>query len=132
MDICKQEILNTTYPKLFKNMYFECGDGWFDLLKDFAEEVHADLPEESYASQVKEKYGALRIYMTSATEYVYRTIDRYEKRSKSICEICGNPGKTLKRHGWYRTTCAECMKQEQRLDGFVLSDDIIQRDYQKM
>lgn len=66
------------------------------------------------ASQVKEKYGGLRFYMTDATEEMYALIEEAEQRSYKICDRCGNPGQTTKINGWIHTGCKECLKVEKK------------------
>jgi hypothetical protein len=63
-------------------------------------------------SQVKEKYGTLRFYMTSGTDEMYAITDKAESQSSTICETCGKKGKVRGR-GWYYTRCATCWKREQ-------------------
>jgi len=59
------------------------------------------------ASQVKEKFGGLRFYMTHGTEEVYALISKAEALSCKTCEECGGPGE--KRAGtWIRTLCINC------------------------
>lgn len=105
-----------TFPNLYQgcslspresNMPFgwECGDGWFELLKELSEKLE---PEGVIASQVKEKFGSLRFYlMGGATEEVWDLIDAAESKSLEICEVCGQPG-TLRGKGWVRTLCDAC------------------------
>jgi hypothetical protein len=64
------------------------------------------------ASQIKEKYGTLRFYMTSATNEMYAITDEAERRSAKTCEKCGQPGK-LRGQGWLYTRCSPCWKKEQ-------------------
>jgi hypothetical protein len=64
------------------------------------------------ASQVKEKYGTLRFYMTSGTDEMYAITDKAERQSSVTCEFCGKPGK-LRGRGWLYTRCAPCWKREQ-------------------
>jgi hypothetical protein len=64
------------------------------------------------ASQIKEKYGTLRFYMTSGTNEMYAITDKAERQSSVTCEFCGKPGK-LRGYGWYSTRCSPCWKREQ-------------------
>lgn len=92
---------------------FECGDGWFNLLlkASLALEIHINrLPAEQqqsfYATQVKEKYGTLRFYMSSEDETMSKIIATAESESATTCEVCGKPGElfgTL----WLSTVCDE-------------------------
>jgi hypothetical protein len=65
------------------------------------------------ASQVKEKYGTLRFYMTHATEEMYAITDKAERQSSKTCEECGKPGK-IRGRGWLYTRCSACWKKEQK------------------
>lgn len=62
-----------------------------------------------YATQVKEKFGSLRFYMSSAPDEAYDLIDEAEKKSHTICEMCGAPGERKRSANtrWISTRCAE-------------------------
>jgi hypothetical protein len=81
-----EEKLFTDFPLLFEKnadirtscmgFGFECGDGWYELLRELCERlyplVEKIVPDEfgysCRASQVKEKYGTLRFYMDASTD----------------------------------------------------------------
>jgi hypothetical protein len=71
--------------------------------------------EEGYprASQVKEKYGILRMYLTTGTDEMFDLIDEAEELSSKTCEICGKKGK-LYSDGWCVTRCKKCYKGENK------------------
>jgi len=108
---------------------FEVGDGWYTLLKEAAEKLEplcraeaekaTDEIKQWYggppcrASQIKEKYGTLRFYMTSETDAMSTIIDKATSQSSKTCESCGKPGK-LRGSGWLFTRCAACWKKEQK------------------
>jgi len=97
---------------------FSCGDGWFDLIWRLSEKLEVLIkevkdkltPEEvgwgyvPRASQVKEKYGGLRFYMSTETEAMSKAIADAERKAYKTCEVCGKPGKT-NTSGWLRTLC---------------------------
>ena len=59
------------------------------------------------ASQVKEKFGGLRFYMTTGSREIRDLIGKAEKLSFQTCEECGEPGKG--RSGRLITTlCDNC------------------------
>lgn len=64
------------------------------------------------ASQIKEKFGTLRFYMSSGTEEMWKLIHEAEEKSAHTCEDCGAPGKE-RNDGWIRTLCDECEKKYQ-------------------
>jgi hypothetical protein len=54
--------------------------------------------------QVKEKFGTLRIYVSSVTPYQSGVIDMAEEMSEHICEECGAAGKLYMKK-WHKTLC---------------------------
>ena len=164
------EKLTREHPTLFGDRYgnlrttamcwgFECGDGWYDLLKEAADKLEplckteldkvAHLEKSWYrhvrsaissvatapavfkvfynlaewlcptlysnplywyggppcrASQVKEKFGTLRFYMTGQTAEMDDIIGEATRKSAVTCEECGKPGR-LRGHGWLYTAC---------------------------
>lgn len=74
--------------------------------------------EHPAASQVKEKFGTLRFYLTSGTDEMYDLIHEAEAKSATTCEDCGTPGKR-RGGGWILTLCDQCAKEQDReeLDG---------------
>jgi len=71
------------------------------------------LKDHPCASQVKEKFGGLRFYMTSATNEMWDIISEAEAKSYSICEACGQPGEEYG-SGWINTLCPECISEVER------------------
>lgn len=93
---------------------FECGNGWFELLWQLSaqlEAVLAALPEmerDAYApTNVKEKVGELRFYLTRYTPEMVREIRSAEEQSIRTCEECGKPGARQEMGGVIRTRCTE-------------------------
>lgn len=73
----------------------------YRLTRCHCEKYDAHIPR---ASQVKEKFGGLRFYMTMATDEMFDFIEEAESKSTTICEVCGEPGKTFN-DGWMVTLC---------------------------
>ena len=98
---------------------WECGKGWFPMLTELSDKLDAIFREkypediESFqVLQVKEKFGTLRFYVSSAPDEIYGLIDEYEKKSGTICETCGKPGILKESHGWFMTVCEECFNEK--------------------
>jgi hypothetical protein len=83
------------------------GPGWGSILT----RLYAQLPQKVIVTQVKEKYGSLRFYVGSASELVFRKIQKAEKESETTCEVCGKPG-TIITEGWWKCRCPECDAKE--------------------
>lgn len=107
-------------PLLFKwTEYIECGPGWYALLNDLCRNLEKLIEKyieehgnEYYpcASQVKEKYGSLRFYMSTSTDKMEELIKEAEDLSAKICEVCGKAGKVYA-DGWVVTRCEECYQK---------------------
>jgi len=80
------------------------GHGWYGLvdeLFDLAEK------ENFQVTQVKEKYGSLRIYADFLNEEQDKILSDLERRSANMCEICGKAGEMISRGGWLKTRCKD-------------------------
>jgi hypothetical protein len=121
------------FPRVFADRYGDkrktcmCwgfpNDGWEPLIREAAAKIEAEIERlekedpESFkkawekgayrAAQVKEKFGTLRFYMTSANETMMQAIEEAELKSASTCEKCSKPGKE-RPIGWIKTLCDEC------------------------
>lgn len=109
-----QEELRRLYPKLFSELAFgfECGNGWYELILDLSAKLNAlierDYPD-TIATQVKEKFGELRFYLSSETDEMSDLINEAAHLSLQTCELCGKPG-LLRNSGWLQVKCDECNK----------------------
>ena len=118
-----QEKLVDKYPSLFIYLTehgsgdlllpicfgLEVGDGWYDLLDGlFAAMVQ--LGEDVRLTQVKEKFGRLRVYIDGGSDAVHDLIDEHEVLSGEICEVCGKSG-WLHGTNWLMVRCEECYKE---------------------
>ena len=63
-----------------------------------------ELVEQVVATQIKEKFGKLRFYLSREDDVMHGMVTLAEYMSAHTCEICGERGKT--RDGsWYVTLC---------------------------
>ncbi len=91
--------LRDAFPALYQQdlpFGFECGDGWFDVLRDLSEKLQAaaevgGLPQDSedypYATQVKHKFTALRWYGEHLTERMHMLIDEASRRARTFLSV---------------------------------------------
>lgn len=89
---------------------FECNDGWADvieatlwLVQQRAEVSALDVK----VTQVKEKFGQLRIYHRGGDESIGAAFEIAELLSGSVCEMCGMPGGAICIDGWLQTRCGQ-------------------------
>ena len=120
------EALCRDFPNVFKQRHqdmkrtamcwgFECGDGWEPIIREAADKIEKEIltlsDEErengtGQASQVKEKYGTLRFYLSRATDVMWKAVEEAEEKSETTCETCGKPG-SIRGRSWIYTACEE-------------------------
>lgn len=106
--------LKGKYPKLFpEHFYFECADGWYDILDDLCYKIQCyiddfDDVEQITVAQVKEKFGGLRFYIDGGDDRIYTFISDAETKSMLTCEECGEPGKVQSIGYWQMCRCPIC------------------------
>ena len=126
----KTNILKVAFPNFIRErFYIECGDGWFDLIAEVCQFVESRT-KHVHASQIKEKFGLLRIYFESdynedgqplvskdMMEEIYSFISKKESESKRTCEDCGikltvdNQAKQEDLGYWIRNVCVPCYEE---------------------
>ena len=110
------------FPKLYKQHKapmtetcmcwgFDCDDGWFDLIYELSQKLVLASPTTE-ATQVKEKFGGLRFYYSSATQEGCNLIHNAEIKSEHICEECGKKGKLREDMPWIKTLCWKHYKEK--------------------
>ena len=67
------------------------------------------------ASQVKEKFGGLRFYMTCGTDEIFDLIDEASEASYKTCEECASGDATQNDVGWIRTLCVPCRENYDKI-----------------
>jgi hypothetical protein len=88
---------------------FACADGWFCILRDLFVSLKPMAPEGFKVSQVKAKFGTLRVYASGTTPDVYRAIKEAEDKSRRTCEVCGQPGALYEEDSAScRANCLDC------------------------
>ena len=107
--------LTDQFPK-FKSIsqiaiYYDWG--WYPILTEFLEKIYPILEKENgfdefYITQIKEKWGSLRIYVSAATDEIFDIIDETEDLSEHLCEICGTKDDLVITSGWVKTYCKDC------------------------
>lgn len=120
------EKLTKKYPNLFRDRNgdkvktalhwgYACGNGWYPLISKTAkklEKLILELPENKRkfykATQVKQKFGRLCLYMYDRTAEMKQIITDAETESLRTCEVCGRPGEIVQiPHRWVTVNCQE-------------------------
>lgn len=96
---------------------FDCGDGWFWIIKALSLEIEriaqklmeAGVEEDSLplVSRVKEKYAMLRFYVRNTTDEIENFIHQAQAESFVTCERCGKPGE-IEGETYFRVLCDAC------------------------
>ena len=112
--IKKEDLVNLRYG-------FEHGIGWKEIVRGFCEDMEA-LKQKAKENGdhfqykgciMKEKFGTFtpqgdveadKETWTKYSEEYYKIMNKWEKASLSVCEVCGEPGK-LRTKGWHKTLC---------------------------
>jgi len=107
-------------PTLQRNLMawgFMCGPGWYPLIYETLDKIQAIVDRDGLdieVTEVKEKFGELRIYISSYTDEIFEITQDAEEWSCRICEICGQPGECVEVGGWWMTRCKKCLKDEMK------------------
>jgi len=83
------------------------GEGWHPLVRDLETELNK-LDPDFELQQVKEKFGGLRYYAQTRTDFgtaFHHAIGVAEEKSLHVCEVCGEPGETKATYHWLKTLC---------------------------
>ena len=96
--------------RLLRGEGFAVGDGWFHLIDRLSTKLAID--PDLVAVQVKEKFGALRFYISGRSNLrpeLRAAIGKAAAASQRTCEVCGKRGKlAARRRGWLSVRCEPC------------------------
>lgn len=99
----------------------ECGNGWHSLLTpifEYIEEYNKDKEEDNKIkiTQIKEKFGVLRIYCNHYTDDLRKIIYDAVENSKNTCENCGTHENLGWTKPWYKRLCKDCSTKYSHLE----------------
>lgn len=102
--------LQRDYPLLFTKLsYIECGSGWYGILRELCRSLYNHVMKEHgepvYFTQIKEKFGTLRVYVDGGDQISSSLIREAEQKSAKVCEKCGKAGRLRKTKGWVFSRC---------------------------
>ena len=125
MDPKLEQKLYDKYPEFFRqhnlSMQETCmcwgictGDGFYKIIDTMAKKLTAYAKKHKIVlecTQLKEKWGLLRVYTNVGNSAIYKIIAKAEHASARTCEICGRPG-TINKGPWYSVRCPKCRAKE--------------------
>jgi Zn finger protein HypA/HybF involved in hydrogenase expression len=123
MDKEKEQALYDKYPDFFcqRNLSpqetcmcwgIAIGNGWYDIIDNMCNKLmqyQRSVPKlkRIEATQVKEKFGTLRVYTNINDDAIDAIIEEAERASCITCETCGKPGH-MNKGPWLRVQCDTC------------------------
>jgi len=96
-------------PRPFGEFGIDVFVGWLPLVEGVLEKLSGY--DDVIVVQIKEKFGALTIYVGDprSRDEVHAITTAARQESVRICEFCGKPGQNLRgSDGWFKTMCATC------------------------
>ncbi len=86
----------------------ECDNGWFTLIHNACAQIANHLKHRPECppvrfSQIKEKFGGLRLYYYGGDDFVSGVCNMAEHMSYHICEVTGETGQLCTTGRWLRT-----------------------------
>lgn len=110
VDTVRLQIKMFFYKGLSRDYAISCvGSGWKQLVNN----LYDAKPKGVYVLQVKQKWGGLRFYVSSAPSWYFDLIEYYEAKSERTCEVCGRSG-IVRNKGWVETLCDVCYNGDER------------------
>jgi len=98
------------------------GIGWYPIIKKLVETIHENdtrlnleknINHITKVTQIKEKFGGLRFYVTATSDENWEAIKKAEEESFFTCEECGSKEDVGRwNDGWILTKCKKCAIKE--------------------
>jgi len=84
-------------------------DGWKHLINKFYDELekhnNCNINDKIFVTEVKQKWGILRIYYTPSHKNIDNIYSIIQKKSLHTCEICGAYGNFIDKEHWSYILC---------------------------
>ena len=82
-----------------------------DIERNNERAIWCEAPKQIEYTQIKEKFGTLRVYTNMTDSFCDGVIAMAESMSAITCERCGLPAKRINDDGWIVTLCAKCAEE---------------------
>ena len=105
----KIDYIQQTNPYKYE---FAVGDGWFKILFELVGGIKVNDQKKgdwiTKVTQIKEKFGGLRFYVTGTSDKNWALIRNAETKSYAVCEESGSEVEVgTWNDGWVRTLCRQ-------------------------
>ena len=109
-------VLMDSFSTMGYDFYYSIGKGWYRLMREVIlaiDEYNFEHPgtDPLKITDVKEKFGELRISTNYYVPEVDEVIDAITNKSRTVCENCGKEAETYEIHGRLHTLCDDCKKE---------------------
>ena len=89
---------------------FDVGEGWYGILYNLIEGIRNNDQKKgdwvTKVTQIKEKFGGLRFYVTGTSDKNWKLIRAAEEKSLATCEVSGSEVEVgTWNDGWVKTMC---------------------------
>ena len=116
----------------FELFGIEVEKGWRPLAEPILQRIE-ELNTKGAAieiTQIKEKWGALCIYLSEYPEELQKMIQEAEEQSIRTCMNCGKPAQRIwGDNGWIYTLCPDCLAARKiKVKGPVVARTILRTD----
>lgn len=107
----REDSILLKHPALFAECFdFSVPGGWRDIVAALCDELAKE--PDCRISQVKEKFGGLRVYREGGTAKQTALILAAEDKAARTCQRCGADGAKRRSTGWVRTLCDSCAEAQ--------------------
>ena len=81
------------------------------MFEDIQNEVNTWPKEETehfFFTDIKEKFGELRVYTSHMTDNLFKILEAYCAISRNVCIVCGKLDVPMVKRGWIGPYCRDC------------------------
>ena len=111
MNYINRSLLVGRFPFILPDLEVECGNGWFDLVRELFDKLTAQDVAGLRIVQIKQKFGYLVVYVVHSDSDKSKALDGFLRqacaKSLDICELCGAPG-IIRFDGGVQVRCPQC------------------------
>lgn len=104
------------------------------MFEDIQNEVNTWPKEEQerfFFTDIKEKFGELRVYTSHMTDKLFEILEAYCAISRNVCIICGKLDVPMVNRGWISPYCRDCATKAD-IDSLEEYDDAVKDERKKI